>query len=427
MSRRRSGRAPGRVHVIGAGLAGLAAAVELVQRGRTVTVHEATRQAGGRCRSFVDPALDALIDNGNHLLMGANTATFRFLDLVGEPEALAAPAHAAFPFLDLTTGERWTIRPSRGPLPWWVPRAKSRIPGTAPGDYAGVLRMMLAGPKKRVSEITGLHGTMVDRFWEPLTVAVLNTEIEAASARLLGRTLALTFARGEAASRPYMARDGLSPALVDPAVAFLTRLDNHQARFVFNSRLRGLEFGPDGVTALDTTTGLIPLAPEDSVVLAVTAPVAHDLLPDIVPDFAGRPIVNAHFSLPAPAALPEGSPLLGLIGGTGQWLFVRGSIASVTVSAATGLVDEESETIARRIWPEVARALDLGSAPLGAYRIIKEKRATFAQTPANVAARPGPDTPWRNLVLAGDWTDTGLPATIEGAIRSGFTAAGRLG
>jgi hypothetical protein len=114
--------------------------------------------------------------------------------------------------------------------------------------------------------------------------------------------------------------------------------------------------------------------------------------------------------------------LLGLVGGSAQWIFRRPGLASVTVSAADGLVDHASEELARRFWPEVRAALELGDAPLPAFRIIKEKRATPRQTPAAAARRWSTRTPWRRLALAGDWIDTGLPATIESAVRSGEAA-----
>jgi uncharacterized protein with NAD-binding domain and iron-sulfur cluster len=115
--------------------------------------------------------------------------------------------------------------------------------------------------------------------------------------------------------------------------------------------------------------------------------------------------------------------MLGIINGFSQWLFVRRDMASVTISGADELADHAAASIAERMWPEVCRALNLGEKPLPRYRILKEKRATFAQTPANAALRPGVRTRWRNLFLAGDWTATGLPATIEGSLRSGRSAA----
>jgi uncharacterized protein with NAD-binding domain and iron-sulfur cluster len=116
--------------------------------------------------------------------------------------------------------------------------------------------------------------------------------------------------------------------------------------------------------------------------------------------------------------------LLGLLGGTAEWLFLREDLASLTVSAADGLADEPSEAIAARFWRDTARALGLPAEPQAPVRIVKERRATFAQTPDQEARRPAAATRWPNLFLAGDWTATGLPATIEGAVRSGERAAG---
>jgi uncharacterized protein with NAD-binding domain and iron-sulfur cluster len=106
-----------------------------------------------------------------------------------------------------------------------------------------------------------------------------------------------------------------------------------------------------------------------------------------------------------------------------QWLIAHDDVVSITVSAADAIVDRPAEELRSLFWSEVARALSLPLSPIPPCRVIKEKRATFAQTPAGWRARPPARTRWRNFVLAGDWTDTGIPATIEGAIRSGGTAA----
>ena len=132
-----------------------------------------------------------------------------------------------------------------------------------------------------------------------------------------------------------------------------------------------------------------------------------------------RAIVNAHFKTAPPAGTPA---MLGVIGGTAEWIFSFTDRISTTTSAADALVDEDREALAARIWANVAKALRL-EGPMPPWQIVKEKRATFAATPAQDAKRPGPRGPIRNIILAGDWTRTGLPATIEGAIRSGETAA----
>jgi hydroxysqualene dehydroxylase len=139
-----------------------------------------------------------------------------------------------------------------------------------------------------------------------------------------------------------------------------------------------------------------------------------------------RPIVNAHFRIEGAFDLAGGAPFLGIVGGTAHWLFRRGEVVSVTVSAAGALVEESNERLAAAIWRDVARAIARPEMAMPAYRIIKEKRATIAQTPQQDALRPPMATRWRNLLLAGDWTATGLPATIEGAVRSGRAAAERI-
>ncbi|HEY5300249.1 MAG TPA: FAD-dependent oxidoreductase, partial [Acetobacteraceae bacterium] len=120
---------------------------------------------------------------------------------------------------------------------------------------------------------------------------------------------------------------------------------------------------------------------------------------------------------------PGPAGFVGLIGGTAEWVFVKDDHVSVTISAANRLLDTPAETLVAAVWPEVRAALDLGGIPMPPWRVVKERRATFAATAAQERRRPGPRVGLANLALAGDWTATGLPATIEGAIRSGRRAA----
>jgi len=171
--------------------------------------------------------------------------------------------------------------------------------------------------------------------------------------------------------------------------------------------------------ALNTAEAAWPVAPGDVVVLAVPPWSAADLIPGLTVPNDFRAIVNAHFKTAAPAGSP---PMLGVIGGTAEWIFTFHDRISVTVSGADAIVDQDREDLAIRIWADVSKALNL-KVPMPAWQIVKEKRATFAATPQQDARRPAARTQWRNLFLAGDWTQTGLPATIEGALRSGETAA----
>ncbi|MFZ0693154.1 MAG: hydroxysqualene dehydroxylase HpnE [Alphaproteobacteria bacterium] len=416
-----------RVFVIGAGVAGLACAIRLAASGRRVILCEATDHGGGRCRSLSDPGMDRIVDNGNHLLLSGNTAALSYLDAIGARDRLLIAPDASIPFVDLRTGLHWTVRPNNGPIPWWIFSAKRRIPGTRPRDYLAGLKLAFASDQATIADCFDQGSPAFERFWRPLAIAVLNIAPEKGSAKLLWPVLRLTFGKGAAASRPCIAREGLQMTFIDPAIA---KLGNAGADIRFNRRLRTLEIQDDAVAALDFGDEKILLAPKDSVVLAIPPENAAQLLPSLpVPrDFSA--IVNAHFRLPQTARPTSlDGPLLGIIGGVSEWMFRRGDVASVTVSAANALATEDAETIAAKVWPEVVQALSLPATctdSLPPHRIIKEKRATFAQTPESLSLRPKTRTAISNLFLAGDWTDTGLPATIEGAIRSGFAAAAAI-
>jgi squalene-associated FAD-dependent desaturase len=409
-----------RAHVVGAGLAGLAAAVELAASGGRVTLYEQAGHAGGRCRSFFDEVLERSIDNGNHLVLSGNRALHDYLGRIGAVARLTGPARAAFPFIDLRTGERWAVRPGRGSVPWWIFVPSRRVPGTRVRDYFAALRLARAGGESTVADCLATPDVLYRRFWEPFAIAALNTSAREGAARLLWSVLRETFGRGEAACRPRMASRGLSDCFVDPALGFLRE---RGAEVRLHARLRRIEATDDRVHRLRFVDAAVEVAPDESVVLAVTPAAAAALLPGLVTPDGSRAIVNGHFRVSRP--LP-GPAFIGLVGGVSQWIFVRNDVASVTVSAADGLAEEPNEAIAAKLWPEVRFALDLADMAPVAWRIVKEKRATFAQMPSELARRPGVRTRFANLFLAGDWTDTGLPATLEGSVRSGHTAAASL-
>ncbi len=412
------------VHVVGGGLAGLSAALGCAEAGLRVVLHEAAPRLGGRCRSFHDARLGLVIDNGNHLMMGANHAALGLVARAGASAQLVAPERPAYPVVDLASGRRFVIRPGGAARPWWALARDGGVPGVAVGDLADVARLARAAPTVTVAQAVRRRGPLWRAFWEPLTIAAINAPPEFAQARLLWPVIARAFLGPRAAARPIIARTCLAAALVDPVAARIRALGGavHTA-----ARVDALELADGRVAALAAASGRVALGARDAVILALPWHGAARLLPGLAVPGDGLPILNAHFRLPEPPPpLPGGAMLLGVLGAISQWIFVRGAHVAVTVSAAEAEAAgaDEAARLAR-IWAEVRAALGLArDAGFEAGRIIIEKRATFDPAPASVARRPQPDAARiGNLLLAGDWTATGLPATIEGAVASGDRAA----
>jgi len=406
------------IYVIGAGMAGLAAATKLAEAGEHIVLIEQSPRPGGRCRSYFDTKLNADIDNGNHLVMSGNTDAMTYLKRIqamGSVEILPA----RYPFIDLRSQESWIIDLGRGRFPWWVFSKKRRIPGTTLKDYWRSRKLMSANQNATIYQVLKGTGELYSRFWKPFSIAVLNTEPEIASASLMKPVITETMAKGGLACRPVLAKRGLGYSFAEPALIYLLQKG---AEVQLGTRCRKIELTDNKLFKLVLDDAELLLNEHDIVISAVPPNIAGELLDFIKMPDEFRSILNIHYHL---ETVPDIAPITGLLGSVAEWLFCRGNMISVTVSAAESHIDQPSKVLSEKIWREIALILKMDPETEPPSRVIKEKRATIAQTPEVVATRPKTTTVVRNLLLAGDWTDTGLPATIEGAIRSGHIAAAK--
>ncbi len=432
------------VVVVGAGLSGLAAGVALASRSIPVLLLERRPYAGGRAYSFRDRTTGDVIDNGQHLLIAGYARTRAYLETIGS-------AH----LLDIqTTPELLFHHPRRGYLRLSFPALPSPLHllgGVlasnlfALGDKPGVLRAGAAiaresasasgvPPDWTIDRWLDRHGASAEArasFWHPLAISIMNEKPGAASARVFVRSLREAFLSHRAGAALAIPRAGLSELLVDPAVSYI-RARGGDVRFGVDVA----ETMEEGGKAARVRTKDGAAVDASSVILAVPSTNVARLLPaSRHPDFHLREISSTAMSPILCIHLwydHRVSPhaVLGVLGRSVQWVFrharvnAGGERLSLVISAAyedTALTNEA--LVARGIGDCVAIFGEGAQRPYHAV-VIREKRATFSLSPEVEALRPGVRTPVSNLFLAGDWTATGLPATVEGAIRSGESAAG---
>jgi squalene-associated FAD-dependent desaturase len=291
-----------------------------------------------------------------------------------------------------------------------------RVPDTSLFDYLKLAPIIWAGADNFVGNTIPCDGTLYQRLVQPLLLAALNCDPPEGSAGLAGAIVRETLLAGGQACRPLIARDGLSAVLVEPAVKLL---EGRGASVRLSHELRALATSGERVNELNFGDDRIAIGADDAVILAVPPRPAASLLPGLKTPTKFRAIVNAHFRVDPPKGA---APILGVVGGLVEWLFAFPQRLSVTISNADRLVDMPREELAQAIWRDVCKAGGV-SGDLPPWQIVRERRATFEATPEQNALRPGPVTAYKNLFLAGDWTATGLPATIEGSVRSGDRAA----
>ncbi len=434
--------------IIGGGFAGLAAGVALAQAGRRVRVLEQKPYLGGRARSFVDAATGCVVDNGQHLIMGCYHATLGFLKTIGTLDRIRFQPRLSVHFLD-RDGRLTKLECPGLASPWHLFAGVLRSGSFSPREKMEVLRLGRKLRDKRAAD-DGLNRLTVQEwlsalgqserlqrnFWDLLCIAALNEDPRVAAAALFARVLRLALFSSPEDSRLGIARVGLSDCYTQAAAAYIEARGGRVEcgadavhLVVSDGACRGAALAGGGTAEAATTIFAAPWYR-----LATVLP--GDLL-RAEPVFAGalalRPAPIISINLWFDRELTD-LDFIGLRGTAVQWLFNKTRILGAEQHYLSLVLSGAHDYISRSKEQLLGMALDELRVLLPAARhakllhslVLKERFATFSPSCDADALRPGAETPVRGLYFAGDWTATGLPATIEGAVQSGYTAAGAV-
>lgn len=436
------------VLIIGGGFAGLAAGVALAEAGWRVRLLEQKPHLGGRARSFLDAETGSVVDNGQHIFMGCYRATRRFLETIGTLDRLRFQPGLAVQFLD-ADGRLTSLRCPKLPAPWHL---LAGVLGSGSFTARQKLEVMRLGLRLRsgrgadgarearsVEEWLAARGQSAGlrrNFWDLLCIAMMNEEPKLASAALFARVLRLALFHSSEDSRLGIARVGLSDCYTQAAAEFLAErggrvdLGCNVARLAVRAGVcEGVETAEGEVISADAVVSAVPwfvfprLLPEE---LLRSEPVFTDIL-----RLHAAPIISINLWFDRPVTELE---FAGMRGTTLQWMFNKGRILgqpadylSLVLSGAHRHIQRDKNDLIEEAVREVRALLpEARGAKLLRALVLKERQATFSPRPETESARPPCRTPLRGLFLAGDWTSTGLPATIEGAVQSGYAAAGAV-
>ncbi|MEO8231456.1 MAG: hydroxysqualene dehydroxylase HpnE, partial [Ignavibacteriota bacterium] len=430
--------------IIGGGLAGLTAASILSQKNISVTLIESSPKLGGRTYSFFDKETNSIIDNGQHILMGCYKETISFLRLIGAENNFDYQKNLYLIFISRDKNQ-FKIDASKLFYPFNLLYAIINYDAFTVKDKLSFISFLIKLPfisKKSLNRLNvkdwlereNQNQTLIKNFWEILCVGALNTNLEKASAIIFYDVLIEIFFKGNFASTIILPKFGLSESIINPAQEFIKKNNGQiilsetvKEIVIENQKVLALKTDNNDYTDFDNVISAIPLYALEKIISKKTLDI--NLEPALLADrlelkldleLNYSTILNIHIWL-SENKLEE--KFYGLLDSPLHWIFVKENHINIVISDADNLAEKSKEEIFDFVTDELSQFTSINKSDVLNYKIIKEKRATFVPTIDILDKRPNSKTEIKNFFLAGDWVNTGLPSTIESAVKSGRIAA----
>ena len=415
--------------VIGGGIAGLTSAAYLTKQNIKVTLLESSPKLGGRAYSFTEQKSNDVVDNGQHILMGCYSDTINFLKLIGAKENFIYQKRLQINFLT-QAGKLIRLKSFTSLYPFNLLFALLNFKAITFRERLSLLKFVIKLPFISHQKLSDKNirdwlkeekqsDDTIKSLWEIIAVGALNTNIDKASAFIFREILMKIFFNGNFASTIILPKYGLSDAYVKNAKEYIEsnggkiKLSSSVKEFIIsNNKIVGIKTADEVYKDFNYVISAIPFYAFNNIY--------PELFLDEKIEFEYSSILNIHIWLKNNTIKEQ---FYGLIDSPVHWIFNKGNHINLVISDANYLIDKPAEEIYEMCIVELIKCTKLEESDFSRYKVLKEKRATFVPSNKNNYKRPSSNTKIANLFLAGDWTDTGLPSTIESAVKSGRVAA----